>query len=319
MLEPRSCFRSTKAFSLIELIVSISIIVILVGMAVGYYSEHLYNTQVSKAKADLDGIKSAITSWDSNYPTDIFKNFNYQSAAYTNELDGGAAGNWGNYSMTLNSLLGKYLNNLPVDPWGNAYNLNTQAGYIASYGSDGVQDSASDSGPRRTGTTGDLIVYYLPFELTLTAVKIREIGVADNTVAAGDYVEYYFSKDIRIRQFGGAAGDSLGTYCSFATDFSFTSGVNAFNNAVYLRRNGTLANPERYYNQPRVGVYVTNATDVTTNGFRQGRWVRVNSANLNYFRDFDPYYTNSVVVGALGKGLANNNPVQAVLRQDAGN
>lgn len=89
-----------KGFSLTELMVVVMIMAIMSTFAMQYYSSTMENTRRTKAIQDLEGIKQAI------------KMYHLQS------------GN--QYPPSIDALVGKYLSQAPVDPWGSAYRIDTQ-------------------------------------------------------------------------------------------------------------------------------------------------------------------------------------------------
>lgn len=89
-----------KGFSLTELMVVVMILSIMATFAMQYYSSTTETTRRTKAIQDLEGIKQAI------------KMYHVQSG--------------GQYPPTIDALIGKYLSQAPVDPWGSAYKLDTQ-------------------------------------------------------------------------------------------------------------------------------------------------------------------------------------------------
>lgn len=93
-------FNRNKGFSLTELMVVVMIMAIMSTFAMQYYSSTMENTRRTKAIQDLEGIKQAI------------KMYHLQS------------GN--QYPPSIDALVGKYLSQAPVDPWGSSYRLDTQ-------------------------------------------------------------------------------------------------------------------------------------------------------------------------------------------------
>ena len=99
-----------RGFSLIELLIVVAIIAALVGVAVPFFQDNLSDAQKTKAKQDLDVIKSAINLHDSqNRPL---------------------------IGSELLPLKGRYLQETPRDPWGNEYLLDADIGLIISFGAD---------------------------------------------------------------------------------------------------------------------------------------------------------------------------------------
>lgn len=99
-----------KGFSLIELLIVVAIIAALVGVAVPFFQDNLQQAQQTKAKQDLDTIRNAISLHD----------------AQNRPLVG----------TSLDPLVGRYLQELPKDPWGNDYLLDANVGLIVSFGAD---------------------------------------------------------------------------------------------------------------------------------------------------------------------------------------
>ncbi len=89
-----------KGFSLIELMVVVMIMSIMATFAMQYYSSITDGTRRTKALQDLEGIKQAI------------KIYHLQSG--------------GQYPPSIDALVGKYLPQVTIDPWGTAYKLDTQ-------------------------------------------------------------------------------------------------------------------------------------------------------------------------------------------------
>jgi len=103
-----------KGFSLIELLIVVAIIAALVGVAVPFFQDNLAEAQKTKAKQDLDVIRNAINLHD----------------AQNRPLVG----------TDLTPLLGRYLQELPNDPWGNPYLLDANVGRVISFGADAQAD-----------------------------------------------------------------------------------------------------------------------------------------------------------------------------------
>ena len=103
-----------KGFSLIELLIVVAIIAALVGVAVPFFQDNLQEAQITKAKQDLDVIRNAINLHD----------------AQNRPLVG----------TSLEPLLGRYLQELPNDPWGNPYLLDANVGLVITFGADAQAD-----------------------------------------------------------------------------------------------------------------------------------------------------------------------------------
>ncbi|HNY10493.1 MAG TPA: prepilin-type N-terminal cleavage/methylation domain-containing protein [Candidatus Wallbacteria bacterium] len=86
-----------KGFSLIELIVVITIMSILASFAAIYYNNNVNDARHIRAAQDLESIKNAIKM----YRVDTR----------------------GQYPPSIDALVGKYLATKPLDPWGSPYRL----------------------------------------------------------------------------------------------------------------------------------------------------------------------------------------------------
>jgi general secretion pathway protein G len=106
-----------RGFSLIELLIVVAIIAALVGVAVPFFQDNLSEAQRTKAGQDLEVIKKAISLYD---------------ARESRPLVG----------TDLSPLLGRYMQELPKDPWGNDYLFDGAAGFLASYGADALPDGS---------------------------------------------------------------------------------------------------------------------------------------------------------------------------------
>lgn len=99
-----------RGFSLIELLIVVAIIAALVGVAVPFFQDNLSDAQKTKARQDLDVVRSAINLHD----------------AQNRPLIG----------SSLDPLKGRYLQEVPKDPWGNQYLLDADIGLLMCFGGD---------------------------------------------------------------------------------------------------------------------------------------------------------------------------------------
>ena len=107
-----------KGFTLIELLVVITIIAILVGAALPFVQNYVLESRISKAKSDLDEIARALMVYE------------------TRE---------GSYNASnISQIVGRYLNNSPVDPWGAQYVVATESGIVFSCGPDRIPNNYDD-------------------------------------------------------------------------------------------------------------------------------------------------------------------------------
>jgi len=148
-----------KGFTLIELLIVITIIAILAGAALPYVQDYVEDARLSKAKSDMAEIKNALMRW---------------------EVDNGRFWDGG---TTINNLVGVYLEKPLLDPWGKAYEVDTTASLVYSYGPNGVDE---------TGAGDD---FSLDFRPPLAVTKAFWIDMdKDSLVSTGDSVSVRFSR-----------------------------------------------------------------------------------------------------------------------------
>lgn len=104
-----------RAFTLIELLVIIAIIAILVGVAMPYYQDYVKQAKQTKAEHELNIIKEALITHETMEELP----FQHDDLRY---------------------LIGKYLQDLPRDPWGRDYQIDWVKGMVWSYGADYLDD-----------------------------------------------------------------------------------------------------------------------------------------------------------------------------------
>jgi len=144
-----------RAFSLIELLIVVTIVAVLVGVALPYYQDYVKETRITKAKHELDVIKQALIKYDT-----------FEGKLFS--------------STDLRLLLGNYLQDLPRDPWGRDYAVDYIKGQVMSMG------------PDSAGTRDDIIVDYKP---PLALQKASWVDVDNNRqVSGGDYLRLEFSR-----------------------------------------------------------------------------------------------------------------------------
>lgn len=102
--------RKSAGFSLIELLIVVAIIAALVGVAVPMFQQNLLEAHRAKAQADLETIRKAILQHD----------------AHERPLMG----------ISMDSLVGRYIQEIPRDPWGNAYSVDLGVGVLVCFGGD---------------------------------------------------------------------------------------------------------------------------------------------------------------------------------------
>ncbi|PKL45288.1 MAG: hypothetical protein CVV42_18850 [Candidatus Riflebacteria bacterium HGW-Riflebacteria-2] len=146
-----------QAFSLIELLIVVTIIAILVGVALPYYQDYVKETRLTKAKHELDIIKQALIKHDT-----------FEERAYV--------------ASDPRVLLGKYLQDLPRDPWGRDYEVDWLKGSVRSLGPDHSLDR------------DDITVDY---KAPLTLQKATWVDVDNNRqISPNDMLRLEFSRFI---------------------------------------------------------------------------------------------------------------------------
>ncbi len=144
-----------QAFSLIELLIVVAIIAVLVGVALPYYQDYVKDTRLTKAKHELDIIKQALIKHDT-----------FEERAYV--------------ASDPRILLGKYLQDLPRDPWGRDYEVDWLKGQVRSLG------------PDHSLERDDIIVDYKP---PLTLQKATWVDIDNNRqISSGDLLRLEFSR-----------------------------------------------------------------------------------------------------------------------------
>ncbi|MFZ5953415.1 MAG: type II secretion system protein [Candidatus Rifleibacteriota bacterium] len=150
---------SRRAFTLLELLVVITILAVLAGAALPYVQNYVKESRIAKAKSDLEEIKKALAIYETREGT-------YKSA-------------------TVDQLTGRYLNSSPIDPWGKAYVVATDSGLVYS------------SGPDRINNNYDDIA--VNFQPPLALVQVNWIDAnksgAVDTQNVQDYLQLIFSRE----------------------------------------------------------------------------------------------------------------------------
>ncbi len=103
--------RSGAGFSLIELLIVVAILAALVGTAVPWFQDNLAEAQRTKALRDLAEINRAIVHYEQKEGKLLL-------------------------GTSLGPLLGRYMQEIPPDPWGNPYLWDGAVGFLGTYGAD---------------------------------------------------------------------------------------------------------------------------------------------------------------------------------------
>lgn len=148
-----------RAFTLIELLIVVAIVAVLVGVALPYYQNYVKETKIAKAKYELDIMKEALIK---------FNTFEDRKFGFSDQ------------GAKLELLLGKYLQNLPFDPWGRAYEVMPDKGQLLC------------KGPDHVASYDDVLVDYEP---PLALQKASWIDMDNNLhITTGDLLRLEFSK-----------------------------------------------------------------------------------------------------------------------------
>jgi len=136
----RRATASGGGFSLIELLIVVAIIAALVGGAVPFFQDNLAESQRTKAKEDLTIIRNAVALYEQREGKLLI-------------------------GTSLLPLVGQYLQELPADPWGNAYLYEGSVGFLGTYGADALPG----------GTGGDQDIVYGGLERNGESFAIKPV------------------------------------------------------------------------------------------------------------------------------------------------
>lgn len=170
-----------RGFSLIELLVVVAIIAILVGVAAPYYNDYLKESKRTKALQDIDVLKQAVLLHDSQ-----------EDLPYIGQLATGT--DWRVGVLGENDFIGlqgKYLTNIPTDPWDKNYKLDPMGCFIYSEGADSSKED-------------DFIRDYYVKDLALVSVEWTDMN-NDRLINENDKLYFTFNKPLYVNS--GVCGD----------------------------------------------------------------------------------------------------------------
>lgn len=249
-----------KGFSLIELLVVVVIVALLIGVAAPYYADYVKESKLSKAKADLDVLKQAVTLYNSR------EDFPYLGVLATQPPYFPLLG-----EFDFVGLQGQYLTNIPLDPWSKNYKLDPYGGFVYS--------EAADS----TKVSDDIRLYYIK-ELALRKVEWED-NDNDRTMNTGDLIYLHFNKSV-YRAIGGLIGNDFHVYennqatTSAILDIQFDPAFNSGGYAETQATQTTLICTVQGGNTVKVGIHsIALKDDLGT--LRQYNEVIADRANSN--------------------------------------
>lgn len=173
-------------FTLLELLIVVAIIATLVGVAMPYFENYVKDTRMAKAKHELDLLREALIKFDT-----------FEDKKFV--------------GTDTSVLIGKYIQNIPFDPWGRAYEVDPSKGCVKS------------RGPDSTVTTDDIVVDYKP---PLALVRATWIDGDNNQhISSSDSIRLEFTRPMTP-----SVGDlTLSNLPAGLGDLSFSSEVNLVN------------------------------------------------------------------------------------------
>ncbi len=176
--------RRSVGFSLVEILVTMSIMLALASTAGMYYGAIVPEQKIGRAKTDIQQFKKAVAYFKGNYKgpltSDVFR-YEEDGPPWPDRLNAYRKDEGPDVDPSLDKLLKfSIIPRLTPDPWGMDYRIDVQNGWLYSPGPDGTAHVGSDLGD-------DVVDSYQPGFLPLRAR------------AVGRMVEVEFTRELSRR------------------------------------------------------------------------------------------------------------------------
>jgi len=158
---PTTRYQRRLGFTLIELIMTVTLIAVLVATASLEYSNVIRQTKIDKALADLRQLKKILLQYESQCDSPLTT---YDEISQTPELQD---------MIGLVTL--RMMPSVPADPWGGEYRLDIAHGVMSSAGENGM----FDYDPATGNLKDDVVVFFKP----AFSAEIARLGPAGYVVA----------------------------------------------------------------------------------------------------------------------------------------